>query len=287
MVEERGDLLRRRRDLLRLRRRRHRRPGRADPAHGLPRRARRDLPVADAVLPDAGPGRRVRRDRPVRGGQPARHARRPRRAGAHGERPRHPRDRRPRRQPHLRPAPVVQGGPAQQGQPLPRLLRLALRPAAGHLRQGRLPGQGGQHLGARRAHRRVVPAPLLLPPARPQLRQPGGARPHREVHRVLAAAGPGRVPRRRRAVPHRRHRHRRRRRARRPARVPQDAAVVPRPAPRRRDPARRGQPAAQGAARLLRRLRRRRAHHDVRLHRHGGDVPLAGARGRPAAGHGR
>ena len=88
------------------------------------------------------------------------------------------------------------------------------RPSAGHLRQGRLPRQGGQHLGARRAHRRVVPAPLLLPPARPQLRQPGGARPHREVHRVLAAARAGRLPRGRRAVPHRRRRHRRRRRTR-------------------------------------------------------------------------
>ena len=153
-------------------------------------------------------------------------------------------------------APVVQGGPAEQGQPLPRLLRLALRPAAGHLRQGRLPRQGGQHLGARRAHRRVVPAPLLLPPARPQLRQPDGARPHREVHRVLAAARAGRLPRGRRAVPHRRRRHRRRRRTRRPARLPEGAAVVPRATPGRRDPARRGQPAPQGAARLLRRLRR-------------------------------
>ena len=31
---------------------------------------------------------------------------------------------------------------------------------------------------------------------------------------------------------------------------------------------------------------RRRAHHDVRLHRHAGDVPRAGARGRPPAGEG-
>ena len=99
-------------------------------------------------------------------------------------------------------------------------------------------------------------------------------------------AGAGRLPRRRRAVPHRRRRHRRRRRTGRPARVPEGAAVVPRPAPGRRDPARRGQPAAQGAAGLLRGLRRRRAHHDVRLHRHAGDVPRAGARGRPAARQG-
>ena len=63
-------------------------------------------------------------------------------------------------------------------------------------------------------HRRVVPAPLLLPPARPELRQPRGARPHRQVHRVLATGRPGGIPRRRRAVPDRRHRHRRRRRTR-------------------------------------------------------------------------
>ena len=85
--------------------------------HRLPRRARRDLPVADAVLPDARPRRRLRRHRPVRGRPPARHAWRPRRAPPHRQRPRHPRDRRSRRQPHLGPAPVVQGGPAEHGQP--------------------------------------------------------------------------------------------------------------------------------------------------------------------------
>ena len=74
----------------------------------------------------------------------ARHPWRPRRADPDGRRPRHPRDRRPRRQPHLRQAPVVQGGATQHDQPLPRLLRLARRPAARHLRPGRLPRQGGR-----------------------------------------------------------------------------------------------------------------------------------------------
>ena len=106
------------------------------------------------------------------------------RLGTHGDlvelirtagRPRHPGDRRPRRQPHLRQAPVVQGGATQHDQPLPGLLRLARRPAARHLRPGRLPRQGGQHLGQGRRDRGVVPPPLLLPPAGPQLRQPGGA----------------------------------------------------------------------------------------------------------------
>ena len=82
--------------------------------HRLPRRARRHLPLADAVLPDAGPRRRLRHHRLLRRRPAARHARRLRRAGPHRARPRHPGDRRPRRQPHLRPAPVVPGGAAQR-----------------------------------------------------------------------------------------------------------------------------------------------------------------------------
>ena len=45
----------------------------------------------------------------------------------HGPRPRHAGDRRPRRQPHVRPAPVVPGGPPQPRVAVPRLLRLARR----------------------------------------------------------------------------------------------------------------------------------------------------------------
>ena len=68
-------------------------------------------------------GRRLRRHRPVRRRQPAGPPRRPRRADPHRQRPRHPviADLVVN---HLEPAPVVQGGPPQQGQPLPRLLRL-------------------------------------------------------------------------------------------------------------------------------------------------------------------
>ena len=51
VVEGRRLLLPRRRDVLRPRRRRLRRPPRADRARRLPRRARDQLPVADAVLP--------------------------------------------------------------------------------------------------------------------------------------------------------------------------------------------------------------------------------------------
>ena len=52
--------------------------------------------------------------------------------------------------------------------------------------RGRLPRQGGQHLGARREDRRVLPAPLLHNPARPQRRQPAGAGADRQHPGLLA-----------------------------------------------------------------------------------------------------
>ena len=235
VVEERRHLLPGHRDLLRRRRRRGRRHRRPHRAHRLPRPARRHLPVAHAVLPDAGPRRRLRRHRLLRGGPPAGHPRRRRRAHPHRQGPRHAGDRRPAHQPHLERAPVVPGRPDQQGQPLPRLLRLALGPAAGHLRPGDLPRQGGLHLGARRAHRRVVPAPLLRPPAGPQHRQPQGARRDLEDDRLLAPARPRRLPGGRGAVlPLRRRAQPGGPAGRRPAHVPAPDARLPRPPARRR-----------------------------------------------------
>ena len=69
--------------------------------------ARRHLPVADAGLPDARPRRRLRHHRLLRRRPAARQPRRLRRGGPHRQGPRHAGHRRPRRQPHLRPAPVV------------------------------------------------------------------------------------------------------------------------------------------------------------------------------------
>ena len=103
------------------------------------------------------------------------------RLGTHGDlvelirtaqRPRHAGDRRPRRQPHVRQAPVVPRGPAEQDLAVPRLLRLARRAAQGQGRRRRLPRPGDEHLAARREDRPVLPAPLLQAPARPQRRQP-------------------------------------------------------------------------------------------------------------------
>ena len=79
----------------------------------------------------------------------------------------------------------------------------------------------------------VLPAPLLLAPARPQRRQPGGPRRDRPGGRLLARAGAQRLPRRRRPVHARADGHAGRR-ARRPARA------AARPAPLHRPPQRRG-----------------------------------------------
>ena len=68
LVEERRHLLPGPGDVLRRRRRRHRGFRRPDPARGLPRRAGRDVHLADAVLPLPGPGRRLRRHGHVRRG---------------------------------------------------------------------------------------------------------------------------------------------------------------------------------------------------------------------------
>ena len=192
---------------------------------------RRLVPVADAVLPLAAQGRRLRHHRLLRRRPAARHARRPRRAGPHRARPRHPRDRRPGDEPHLRPAPVVPGRARGQGLAVPRLLRVVGREAAGEAGRHRLPRQGELQLGVRPEGRPVLPAPLLLPPARPQRRQPRGPRRDRAGRRLLARAGPQRLPRRRRAVHARADGHAGRR-ARRPARAAARPAALHRPPPR-------------------------------------------------------
>ena len=101
VVEERGLLLRGRRDLLRLERRRHRRHPRHDRAHRVPLRPRRDVPVADALLPDRPQGRRLRHHRLLRRRPPPRDPRRLRRTRAHGSVEWHPGHRRLRHEPHV------------------------------------------------------------------------------------------------------------------------------------------------------------------------------------------
>ena len=56
-----------------------------------------------------------------------------------------------------------------------------------HVGRGGLPGRGGQHLGPGRANRTVVPAPLLLLPARPEPCEPQGDGRVAAHHRVLGS----------------------------------------------------------------------------------------------------
>ena len=107
-----------------------------------------------------------------------RHARRLPRIHRRRPRARHTRHHRPRRQPHLRPAPVVQGGIEFARLAQARLVCLERRSRE---------VQGGAHhlhrhreveLDLVRDGARVLLAPLLLAPARPQLRQPGSSTGH-------------------------------------------------------------------------------------------------------------
>ena len=190
-----------------------------DQPAGLPRPARRHLPVAQPDPPDARPRRRLRR-------QPTSTAstRGWARLGdfvelaAQARRARHPGPARPGRQPHLRPAPVVPVAPAAT-----RTRRTATgtsgatteppdrRRASSSPASRPRPGPGTTRPG-------LVLPPLLRLPARPELVQPRGPRGDQEGHGLLAAARRLRLPDRRRAVRPRAGRARRRPGARRTSR---------------------------------------------------------------------
>ena len=174
-----------------------------DRARRLPRRPRRDVPVADAVLPDrphattattsptstastAGFGTlgdfvelvRTAADRGIR--VIADFVRQPHSDDTRGSSPRAQRATRRYRDFYVWARPSPPEKPERR----------------------RVPGPGDSPSGPRtRKAGPVVPAPLLLAPARPQRRQPGGPRRDRAGDRLLARAGPRRLPRRRGAVP--------------------------------------------------------------------------------------
>ena len=128
-------------------RRRHRRHRRARAAHRLPRRPRRHVPLADALLPHPRPRRRLRHHRLLRRRPAAREPRRLRRAGPHRPRPGDAGHRRPRREPHLGPPPVV---PRRPGRAAPRPYRdwyvWTDDPPTTQADRRRLPGPGDEHL---------------------------------------------------------------------------------------------------------------------------------------------
>src|SRR6266576_884124 len=265
--------------VLRRQRRRLGRFPRADRQARLPRVARCRLPLAAADVRVAPARRRLRHlelllpaPRLRVGGRLSR----VRRAGAPA---RHAGHRRPRHEPHLGRPSVVRGVAGGSRQRQGRLVRVvgdgrALSRGARHLHR-----LGALQLDARPAPRRVLLAPLLPPPARPQLRQPGSAGGDARGTALLARPRYRRLPARRRALPLRTGRDVRREPAR-VARVPEarprrGGRALPRPAV-----ARRGEPVAGGRRRLLR--RRRRVPDVFPLPGHAADVHGAASRGRDA-----
>ena len=157
-----------------------------------------------------------------------------------------------------------------------------LRGRADHLRR-----LGAVELDVRPGPRRLLLAPLLPPPARPELREPRRRRRDARRPALLARPRPRRVPPRRRAVPVRGGGDE----LREPpadARVPQARAGRGRRALHRPGAARRGEPVARGRRGLLR--RRGRVPHGVPLprdaaHVHGAPPGGGAADGRDPRPH--
>ena len=134
-----------------------------------------------------------------------------------------------------------------------------LRRRADHLRRHR-----DLELDVRPGARPVLLAPLLPPPARPELRQPRGAGGDARGAALLARPRPRRLPARRRPVPLRARGHDLREPRRDPrlprARPRRGRRALPRPGA-----AGRGEPVAGGRRRVLRRRRRGRVPHGLPL----------------------
>src|SRR5204862_2411017 len=112
-----------------------------------------------------------------------------------GARPRTPRRNGARAQPHERPASLVPASsPCPPGKSAAGLLRLERLGRPVPRRPGHLPGLRVVELVVRSRGRAVLLAPLLLPPARPELREPRGPPGDAPDHRLLAGDGGRRHP---------------------------------------------------------------------------------------------
>ncbi len=163
--------------------------------------ARCRLPLAAAVLQVAAARRGLRR---LRLHRRAAGVRRPRRLrGVRGRRApaRHARHHRLRHEPHERPARVVPAVPYGSRRAVRRLLRLGRRRQAVPGRPDHLRRHRDVQLDLRPGAQAVLLAPLLLAPAGPQLREPGGPGGDPGGPAVLAGPGHRRLPGRRGALP--------------------------------------------------------------------------------------
>ncbi len=197
----------------------------------------------------------------------------------------HARHHGPGPQPHLRPASLVPGLARSVPPParhLPRLVRVEPHRPALPRRAHHLPGHGKVQLDLGSAAQGLLLASFLLPPARPELRQP--RRPAGDARRGPLLAGPWhrRPARRRRPLPVRAGGDQLREPARDP-RLPEAAArLCGRLRPRQAAPVG-GQPVAGGCAPLP--GRRRRVPHELSLSAHAAHLPGPGP-GRPDADRG-
>ena len=121
----------------------------------------------------------------------------------------HPVRRRPGDEPHERRPPLVHRVALEPRQPEERLVRVERRRPALARGPHRLHRRRAVQLDLGRHPPAVLLAPLLLAPARPQLREPRGRRRHGRDGQVLARDRLRRVPARRRPVPVPARRHRR------------------------------------------------------------------------------
>ncbi len=173
---------------------------------------------------------------------------------------------------------MVPGRPPRTRLPLPRLLRLERHRRAVPGRPHHLPRHRELQLDVGSGGQGLLLAPLLPPPARPQLRQPRGPPRAARRHALLDGQGPRRLPLRRGALSHRARGHQ----LREPARDPRLPARDPghdRPrVPGAHSPGR-GQPVARRRPPLLR--RRRRVPHGLPLPADAPHVPGRPPRGPP------
>ena len=267
--------------VLRRQRRRLGRLPRADREARLPAVARRRLHLAAADVPLPAARRRLRHRRLLRRPPRLRDDRGRPRVHRGGPRARHPRDRRPRHEPHVLGPPVVPARPRRaRGVARARLVRVVRHAASYEDARIIFVDTETVQLDLGRAGRRLLLAPLLRPPARPQLRQPRG--PARRCS-TSCASGWTSASTASASTPSPTSSSARARTARTSPRrttfLKRGARDGRRRVPRPR-PARRGQPVARGRRRVLR--RRRRVPHGLPLPGHAAHVHVAAPRGRHA-----
>ena len=123
-----------------------------------------------------------------------RHHRRVQTAGDRGPRPRRAHDHRPADEPHLATSTSGSRVPARPGRSVRRLLRLDRHGREVRRRPDHLRGHRRLQLGLRPDPPAVLLAPLLQPPAGPELREPRGHRGAVRRRAVLAGPGHRRLP---------------------------------------------------------------------------------------------